>query len=310
MIRFVNGIFQSLKRIKSIGQDLSKLEDLKVLNGRILAHLNKARTAEIIQDLHLAEFKVFSQWGDDGIIQFLIDYLDIEHKIFVEFGVEYYKEANTRFLLINNNWTGLIMDGSAKNIDRIRRDDIYWKYDLTALPVFVTREIINSIITSNGIQGEIGILHIDIDGNDYWVWKEITCISPVIVIMEYNSVFGDEKPWTVPYNEKFYRTNYHFSNLLFGASLLSLCDLAEEKGYCFIGCNSHGNNAYFVRKDKIRGLLPKSAKEGFVMSKFRESRNKKGELTYRSGKDRLREIRNQPVYNTRTQQMERIPDLP
>lgn len=310
MTRFVNGIFQSLKRIKSIGHDLSKLEDLKVLNGRILAHLNKSRTAEIIQDLHLAEFKVFSQWGDDGIIQFLVDYLDIKHKVFIEFGVEYYKEANTRFLLINNNWTGLIMDGSAKNIDRIRRDDIYWKYDLTAIPVFVTREIINSIITSNGIQGEIGILHIDIDGNDYWVWKEITCISPVIVIMEYNSVFGDEKPWTVPYHEKFYRTDYHFSNLLFGASLVSLCDMAEEKGYYFIGCNSHGNNAYFVRKDKIRGLLPKSAKEGFVLSKFRESRNKKGELTYRSGKDRLREIRNQPVYNTRTQQMERIPDLP
>ena len=65
---------------------------------------------ENIKNLQDYEFQVYSQWGDDGIIQFLVSYLDINDKRFVEFGVENFKECNTRFLLINNNWTGLVMD--------------------------------------------------------------------------------------------------------------------------------------------------------------------------------------------------------
>ena len=216
--------------------------------------INRSQTSDIIDNLHLSEFKVFSQFGDDGIIQFLIDYLKIENKTFIEFGVENYKEANTRFLLINNNWKGLIMDGSEKNMNQVQQEDIYWRYDINALAAFITKDNINSLIINNGFEGEIGLLHIDIDGNDYWIWKEINCIQPIIVIVEYNSIFGCENSWSIPYDKDFYRTNYHYSNLYYGASLLSLCDLAEEKGYYFIGCNSNGNNAYFVRKDKISGL--------------------------------------------------------
>ena len=47
-----------------------------------------------------AEFRVYSQWGEDGIIQYLVNQLSIPNKVFVEFGVENYTESNTRFLLI------------------------------------------------------------------------------------------------------------------------------------------------------------------------------------------------------------------
>ncbi|MBS1917782.1 MAG: hypothetical protein JST87_16035 [Bacteroidetes bacterium] len=252
------------------------------------------------------EFQVFSQWGDDGIIQYLINTVDIPNKTFIEFGVENYTEANTVFLLINNNWSGFVMDGSESNIKSIQQSEIYWKYDLLALPRFITKENINELLLLPKFDKEVGLLHIDIDGNDYWVWKEINVISPIIVIVEYNSVFGPELHCTIPYKKDFIRTREHFSNLYYGTSIQALTDLAQDKGYYFVGCNSAGNNAYFVRKDKIGNLKKLSAAEGFVASKFRESRDKKGTLTFIGGDERLGVIKGLPIYNTRTNSIEQI----
>lgn len=284
------------------------LENHAVLTGRLFAEMNRGREQEIIQNIHKSEFKVFSQWGDDGIIQFLVNYLDIPAtaETFVEFGVENYTEANTRFLLINNNWRGLIMDGSDENMKYVQQDDIYWRFQLEAKPAFITRENINGLLKENDLTGEIGLLHIDIDGNDFFVWQSINIVSPIIVIVEYNSVFGSNKPWSVPYDKAFVRSKYHHSNLYWGTSLLSLCDLATEKGYGFIGCNSNGNNAFFVRNDKLKELKTLTAEQGFVLSKFRESRDTQGNLTYISGAQRLDVIKGMEIYNTRTQQLEKI----
>lgn len=276
------------------------------LQAKALNHINFIHRDQILEDIKLAEYKVFSQWKDDGIIQFLVEYLNIPNKVFIEFGVEDYNESNTRFLLMNNNWKGLVLDGSAANIAAIKQQDIYWKYDLTAVHSFVTAENINDTIKANGFSGEIGLLHIDIDGNDYWTWKAISCVNPVIVIMEYNSVFGKKMPWTTPYKEAFYRTQEHHSNLYFGSSIVSLTDLAEEKGYKFIGCNSNGNNAYFVRNDHVGAFRTLSAEEGYVESRFRESRDQQGTLTYISGEDRLKALHGMEIFNTRRNSIERI----
>lgn len=259
-----------------------------------------------LNHLHDAEFKVFSQWGDDGIIQYLISYLDVPNEVFIEFGVEDYKESNTRFLLLNNNWSGLVLDGSSSHIHRIQKQDIYWKYDLKAKQAFITAENINQLIAGEGITGEIGILHIDIDGNDYWIWKALSVVEPVIMIVEYNSVFGKERAITVPYKADFVRNSAHYSHLYAGASLGALCDLAAVKGYHFVGSNSAGNNAYFVKKGFERDIPILSVEDGYVLSKFRESRNQEGDLTYLRGTDRLEVIRGQAVFNTRTNNLEEI----
>jgi hypothetical protein len=95
--------------------------------------------------------------------------------------------------------------------------------------------------------------------------------------------------------------------LCYGTSLLSLCDLAEEKGYAFVGCNTMGNNAYFVRKDKLNNLLkPLAASEGYVQSNFSESRNEAGQWTYLKGTDRLQRMNGVKVFNTRTKALETI----
>ena len=299
------GFFLAIKKfIKRVVYTLYRLQenvdDSKVLQGKILAELNKSRFHLFKENIQQAEFKVFSQWGDDGIIEFLVSYLDIPEKSFIEFGVEDYTESITRFLLVNHNWRGLVLDGNKRDIDYILDDEICWRHDLTAKHAFITKENINQLIQENRFSGELGLLHIDIDGNDYWVWDAIDSVSPVIVIVEYNSVFGKNQAITVPYNPTFNRTKAHYSNLYFGASLKALVTLGAKKGYSFIGSNSHGNNAYFVRNDKVKDLKVRNVEEGYVESKFREGRLQNGQHSYLAGKDRLKALRGLPVVNVET----------
>lgn len=271
-------------------------EDLKLMIGSL--HSRLVREVETLNSIQDVEFKVFSQYGDDGIIQWLIKRLNLNNQTFVEFGVQDYTESNTRFLLINSGWNGLVIDGSEKSIEYVKAQDYYWKNNLTAIAAFITRENIDGLITSAGISGEIGLLHIDLDGNDYWIWEAIKSINPIIMIAEYNSVFGDKRPITVPYDKNFFRTEKHHSNLYFGASLPALCHLATKKGYTLIGSNSAGNNAYFIRNDHVfEGIPTPSIAQAFVNSQFRESRDKDGALTFASGLERARVISNLPVWN-------------
>ena len=208
-------------------------------------------------------------------------HIAVGRKIFVEFGVENYTESNTRFLLMNDNWAGLVIDGSAKNVDYIKKDDIYWRFNLKAENAFINRENINDLIRQNGIEGEIGLLSIDIDGNDYWVWEAINVVVPSIVVVEYNARFGPERAVTVPYDAAFVRTIAHPSNIYYGASLAALCLLGKRKGYSFVGCNAAGNNAFFVRTElRPLALLELTSVEGFVRSQFRESRDADGALVF------------------------------
>lgn len=246
--------------------------------GRIEARQVTASSAVRFTD---AEFKAFSQFGEDGLIHWLVSKVPISRKMFVEFGVENYEEANTRFLLLNGNWTGLVMDGSDQNIQHIRQQDLYWRHNLKAQTAFITRENINGLMRQNGIEGEIGLLSIDIDGNDYWVWEAIDSVSPAIVIIEYNSRLGPDRAVTVPYDPGFDRRKAHWSMIYYGASLAALCKLGRRKGYAFVGANSAGNNAFFVRRDLLPAAVREvSVAEGFVQCQFREARNPEGRLQF------------------------------
>ena len=270
---FLSKLKAAASRLRSIEERTKRIqESLGRIEGRQLQDLP-------VGDIHATEFRVFSQWGEDGILRHLLRHVKVSRKIFVEFGVENYTESNTRFLLINGNWVGLVIDGSPENIDFVKRDDVYWRYNLKAECAFITRENINDLVRRNGITGEIGLLSVDIDGNDYWVWEAIEVVTPSVVVVEYNSRFGPERAVTVPYHAQFVRTAVHFSNIYYGASLAALCLLGERKGYSFVGCNTAGNNAFYVRNELMPPDLPKlKSTEGFVRSQFRESRNAQGGL--------------------------------
>lgn len=296
---------QYLRRFSTIAHHLNDslhgYKSHKINLGRIQNTLNLNK--ESVNSLAEVEFQVFSQFGDDGIIQFLVSKLDIPNKTFVEFGVENYLEANTRFLLVNNNWTGLVIDGSQKNIDFIKKDYLSTLFQLYSKCAFITRDNINELISQMNFHEDLGLLSIDIDGNDYWIWKAISAVKPIIVVCEYNADFGAENAWTIPYQADFVYGIEHPGNY-WGTSLLSLCDLAEEKGYAFIGCNSQGNNAYFVRKDRLGPFKRLLCEAGYNPAKFFMVRDNEGNRL--DFKTRYQKIVGLPVFNTRTQTVEKI----
>lgn len=305
-MRFLKKIINKLESLSGSHKKLQAIEhavyddrkSAKINLGQLQATANNNKKE--IHSLSELEFQVFSQFGDDGIIQWLANRLQLPYKTFIEFGVENYQEANTRFLLINNYWSGLVIDGSKKNINTIRTDQVFTFYDLQAICSFITTDNINELINSSKFAKQVGILSVDIDGNDYWVLKEINNIEPVIIICEYNSLFGFNHPYTIEYKSDFVRgMEYPFQ--FYGASLCSLNDLAEERGYSFIGCNSAGNNAYFIKNDFIDQLpLSKlTIAEGYNFANFTEAYDEKAGDWIR-GLNKIRSIHNLPVINTRT----------
>lgn len=278
-----------------------------ILAGQRLAAMNNGKND--IATLDEVAFQVFSQRGEDGVLQYLIDKIEIPHKLFIEFGVEDYTEANTRFLLINNNWKGLVMDGSRRNIRFIKSDFIYWKYDITAHQQFITAENINELIGQFTSCEDIGLLSIDIDGNDYWVWEAIDAIWPRIVVCEYNSAFGDTAKVSVPYDKNFVSSKAHYSRLYYGCSLAALCHLAEQKGYDFVGTTAAGVNAFFVRKDVSAPFIKHTAASGFHASANRDSRTRNGKLSFLPHNERLQQIADMELIDVTDHSIHRIKDL-
>lgn len=298
VFRKVEGLIREMaylpEKIKKIQEALGRIEQRQVLH-----HSSEPGSAE---------FRVFSQWGEDGIIQYLVNHVPIESKVFVEFGVENYTESNTRFLVINNQWSGLVMDGCGENIAFIKQDPIYWGYNIKAEQAFVTKDNINDLILRNGIRGDIGILSVDIDGNDYWVWEAITCISPRIVICEYNSLFGPTAKVTTPYDPAFVRGAAHFSKVYYGASIAALSDLALRKGYSLVAGNSAGNNVFFVRNDLLGSMKVLRPSEAFCPAHFREFHDEEGKLTFDSFEERLAKIQNLELFDLDTNTVKKVKD--
>lgn len=293
---------------------------LDVKFERILSEIEANRVL-IVQErirefsgLHLekiaeSEFRVFSQWGEDGIIQYLLSKVPISNKVFIEFGIEDYRESNTRFLLMNNNWSGLVIDSDSQNISKIKLSNLYWRNDLTAECEFITRENINSVIEKAGLHGDIGLLSIDIDGNDYWIWDAIHIISPRIVVIEYNNLLGKERAVTIPYRPDFDRAKAHYSNLYYGASLRAMCKLAQKKKYVFAGSNSAGSNGFFVREDVAEDIDGISCEEGFIESKVREARDFNGSLLFPTKEKRNELIKDMFVLDLDSDQLILLTDV-
>ena len=254
--------------------------EVKMLTAKLL--IDRMVERGLIADIQQTEFKVFSQFGEDGIIQYLVNRAQIRphEKSIVEFGSDFYGEANTRFLVMNDYWRGLLIDGSKKSIASIRRQSFFWERDLTAIAAFIDGDNINDIIAGADYRGKIGLLSIDIDGNDYWIWDKISVIDPIIVVAEYNSLFGAKRAVTVPYDPKFSRLDAHYSGLYFGCSLKALEILGARKGYALVGSNLAGNNCFFVKRDRLNGQPILSTEQAYVQSRFRDMRDSSGEFTY------------------------------
>lgn len=191
-------------------------------------------------------YQCSSQNDEDGIVDEIFRRIGTTNREFIEFGVEGGTENNTLHLLIGG-WRGLWIEASSDSAATIRRDfaEPLQTGQLRLIEAMVTAESIEGQFEEGRVSNEPDLLSIDIDGNDYWIWKAIVRVRPRVLIIEYNASLGRTARLVQPYDP-----SWQWDQTMgFGASLAALEGLGQEKGYALVGCNLSGVNAFFVRKD-------------------------------------------------------------
>jgi hypothetical protein len=281
----------------------------KIFNKSLSKHLIKSATLsgkacllknelkyENFKNINEAEFKIFSQNGEDGIIDFLLYKLSIKNPKFIEIGVENYDESNTRFLYESCDSQGLIIDASF-DLEELKNKLEYWKGRISLVNEFITTNNINLILEKENFTNNLDLFSIDIDGIDYWIIKELPKQISKIFIAEYNPVFGPDLEITTPNLNNFNRTKYHHSNLCWGMSLKALIKLMTTKGYFFVGTNLFKNNAFFITnnfQDEFITLtknIDLNNLTNYTNHLFKESRDEDSKLTYLNKDLQIRTIR-------------------
>lgn len=192
-----------------------------------------------MSDISKFEKKVFSQNGEDGVIQHIFKNIGFKSKIFVEFGY-HMNENNTNNLIMENGCKGLCIDGNMPKGTH-RQGDIFFHSE------WITRGNINDII-GKYFKGDIDFLSIDVDGNDLYLLDTINVVNPRVVCIEFCASIGKEHAATVVYRDDFDRHKAHPSGFYCNASLKANVNVMKKKGYKFVGCVA-GLNAFFVRND-------------------------------------------------------------
>lgn len=199
------------------------------------------------------EFSLYSEHGEDGLLLSLIEQTGAASKTFVEIGVEDAHECNTAILAFLLGWDGLMLEANPMGADaalRLAARLLAGKRNrLQIRQAFVTAENVNELIEEAGFREELGVLSIDVDGVDYWLWKAVRVVSPRLVVIEYNASFGATRAVTVPYEPDFRRPEDYPDSFYHGASLPALELLGRQLGYVLVAVESAGVNAFFVRQD-------------------------------------------------------------
>lgn len=212
--------------------------------------------ADASAGLQQFEYSLLSQNGEDGIIRFLFSEIGFESRYFVEFGFGAH-QCNSLRLMLHEGFKGLLMDGSTENCEFFNIAAANRGITgVTAVCAFLNRDNLEQIIVEHGIPGDIDFLSLDVDGNDYWFWETLNCVSPRIACIEYNAGIGPALSWTVPYDPDFERFARHPSGFFHGASLKALESLGRRKAYRLIGADSTGTNAFFLRDDIDAPRIP------------------------------------------------------
>lgn len=262
-----------LNRQELARQSVSKGEQM------LLSH-RYAELAErgIVLPFDEVGFQNFSQFNEDGILHYIFSLIGFEPRSAVELcaGVGY--ESMSANLILNYGWRALLVDGDEENVKK--GVSFFSQHPSTKFigPVFqcnwVDRESVNGMLTEAGFSGDIGLLTLDLDGVDYWIWEAITAISPRVIVVEYNNVFPGQVV-TVPYDPQFevswiplFGDRAQEKNVRGqiglvgswvmhgGASLEAFCKLGKTRGYRLIGVNQVHSNAFFMRNDTGMDYFP------------------------------------------------------
>jgi len=258
------------KLLSDLTVQLASLEE-KISNtytGResqlILKNQYKNLSEENITKYSFGEvgFRRYSQNTEDGILLFIFSLIGVTNKTVLEICAGDGIECNAANLVINHGWNAFLFDGDA---ERQKAGKLYYSRhpDTFTFPprfinAWITRENVNQLITDNGLSGEIDLLSLDLDGNDYWIWEAISCVNPRVVVAEIQCIWGNDKAVVVPYIPDFTAKFIDGFGVYSGGSLPAFVQLAKKKGYRFVGLEKFGFNAFFIRDDIAPGLFPEA----------------------------------------------------
>jgi hypothetical protein len=178
-------------------------------------------------------------------------------------------------------------------------------YSLQAVSAFITRENINDLLQTSGFGEDLGILSVDLDGNDYHVLERIERFKPRILISEFNALYGPVRKIATVYDPAFNRFKCHYTAKHYGASLAAVTYLANKRGYSLVGTNKTSHNAFFVRNDLLNDRLEVlSPEQAYAPPKMRGSRDERGNLAIRTYEEMVPLLKGLPVLNVETNQIE------
>lgn len=237
----------------------------QIIQRQLFHYYQDCKNNDNLPKLKDTGFRVFSQFEEDGKLLFIFSVLGMENKTFIEIGSDDGVNSNSANLYFNFGWHGLFIDGNKASINRgIKFFNKYphpWHYSPKFVCGMVKRENINQLIGNAGFKGEIGLLSIDIDGNDYWVWDAIDVVQPKVVIIETHNEFGFEDI-VVPYDPNYFFPGKH--PVYHGASPVAMTKLAKQKGYRLVGANELGFNFIFVKNGIADELIPEVTVESVL----------------------------------------------
>lgn len=308
----IKKIFSKLFRLYNVLYvKRSEKQDIQVAKNFFF---NLELNLDKIDDINLLNYCVFSQNGEDGILQYLIKSLKLKNIRFIEIGTEGYEQCNTRYIFETMRCDGLIIDPVKDLKNKARKNVInFWKNNLKVVNDYATPENINLILENNNFHNDIDIFSLDIDSIDYWIIKKLKKNVSKIFVAEYNSNFGPELEITVPNIKDFNRTNYHYSNLCWGVSLKALIKIMIEKNYTFIGSDEFNINAFFVSNEYINKIKLKKPNienlSEFTIGTYNEHPNKDGNPVFIEPEKILPEIKDCEVINLKNNKLVKIGEL-
>ena len=276
---------------------IRKAEDQARGLGFSLMLAQRPATASF-RDLWDAEFRVYSQWGEDGILNFLSEALMLDRPNVLEVGSGNFTECNGRFLADFRSASVVAVDMRTDLIKSMKSMDLYWRSRIYGLQEYAQPGNIREIQQhAESLIGPIDILSLDIDGNDYYVLEQAELSSVSVLVLEYNALFGSGFPVSVPRDDSFDRTEAHYSNLYFGASLPAWIHQLSRRGFTFVGTTRSSVNAFFCADNLVDRLPIKTPDQGslerYTEVTVREGRNKEGEPTFfdsRKGRDLIQQL--------------------
>lgn len=193
------------------------------------------------------EFSGFSQNGEDGLLDVLRKQLISSNRYFVEIGSADGMQNNSSWLVVAEQYAGLMVEGNPELVDRAKRLIPHYSIGAECVKMFVNSNSIQDL-KALALHSNPDVFSLDIDGVDYYVAEAVfdAGFRPKIFVVEYNSVFGPERSMTVPYKESFSFGVEHSTRLYYGVSISAWRKFFDKQGYRFITVDSKGVNAFFV----------------------------------------------------------------